>query len=35
MQIKECVTCGVKWPKPALTKKGECVFCDPPYTIDS
>jgi len=31
---KPCVTCGVSYPSPSLTKKGECFFCDPPVKID-
>jgi len=31
---KPCITCGVGYPSPSLTKKGECFFCDPPYKLD-
>ena len=34
MEMMECVSCGVRYPKPALTKAGECHFCDPPYDVE-
>ncbi len=33
MEWRKCSSCEVSYPKASLTKKGECVMCDPPYKV--